>query len=339
MHNKYPKISIITPSYNQGQYIEETILSVLNQNYPNLEYIIIDGGSTDNTVDIIKKYEDRLTFWVSESDNGQSHAINKGFKRATGDIITWLNSDDILEANALNTIASAFNNHPEVQFAYGLNIDFEKEKLDIKRVFPTDDLKCRAVYSFPYSQPACFYRRHILDTIGYIDESIHFAMDHDLFLRIVINYPSVFTPTTLSRQRIHFETKTSQLIDVQRKDTRLIVSTFYNSLPDSTTKKECIKLLKTLYLWIQPQKTYPIFKHYSATELNWILLNHTTWYIGQAYNNGDFKIVENAFNYLDQHFNNLDYKKVGLKTIRIRFKYLPKSLISYIRNLRLAINK
>src|SRR5690606_10615120 len=107
--NKLPKISIVTPSYNQGQFIEETILSIISQNYPNLEYIIIDGGSTDNTVDIIKKYENHLKYWVSEADKGQADAINKGLQHCTGDIFNWINSDDYLESNSLFTIANAYN--------------------------------------------------------------------------------------------------------------------------------------------------------------------------------------------------------------------------------------
>src|SRR5687768_13083798 len=103
-----PKISIITPSYNQGRFIEETILSVINQNYPNLEYIIIDGGSTDNTVEIIRKYEQHLAYWVSEKDGGQSEAINKGFKKATGDIVCWINSDDFFMPGALSKVADCF---------------------------------------------------------------------------------------------------------------------------------------------------------------------------------------------------------------------------------------
>src|SRR5688572_2633651 len=118
VQKKYPKISIITPSYNQGEYIEKTILSVLEQNYPNLEYIIIDGGSTDNSTEIIRKYADRITYWISEPDKGQSDAINKGLKLATGDIVNWLNSDDYYEPGALFKVAEAFNN-PEVNVFAG----------------------------------------------------------------------------------------------------------------------------------------------------------------------------------------------------------------------------
>ena len=106
-----PRITIITPSLNQGEFLEDTILSILNQNYPNLEYFIVDGGSTDNSVDIIKKYEHRIDWWVSEPDRGQSHAINKGLERATGDIINWINSDDLLFPGALQRVASCYQRH------------------------------------------------------------------------------------------------------------------------------------------------------------------------------------------------------------------------------------
>ena len=112
MHSKFPKITIITPSYNQGQFIEETITSILSQDYPNLEYLIIDGGSKDNTVEIIKKYAGRLDYWVSEKDRGQSHAINKGLERSNGDIINWINSDDALMPGALWTVARAWMENP-----------------------------------------------------------------------------------------------------------------------------------------------------------------------------------------------------------------------------------
>lgn len=117
---QWPRISIVTPSYNHGLYIEETIRSILLQNYPNLEFIIIDGGSTDNTVEIIKKYEQWLTYWVSEKDRGQTHAINKGLLKCTGEIFNWINSDDLLAKNSLYKLAKVFleNNKPDVICGY-----------------------------------------------------------------------------------------------------------------------------------------------------------------------------------------------------------------------------
>src|SRR3990172_2381086 len=111
--DEYPKITVVTPSYNQVSFLERTILSVLNQNYPNLEYIIIDGGSTDGSVEIIKKYESKLAYWVSEPDRGQSHAINKGWMRSSGEIMAYLNSDDTYRDGALFCIAKYFTEHPE----------------------------------------------------------------------------------------------------------------------------------------------------------------------------------------------------------------------------------
>src|ERR1035437_4288596 len=123
----YPKISVITPSFNQGKYLESTIKSVLEQDYPNLEYIVIDGGSEDNSVEIIKKYEKHLAYWESVKDKGQSHAINKGFAIATGEILAWLNSDDTYEQNAIYNIAEWFRKYPELDFIYGdVNIIDEK---------------------------------------------------------------------------------------------------------------------------------------------------------------------------------------------------------------------
>src|SRR3989442_14278812 len=119
MDNSYPKISVVTPSYNQGSYLEKTILSVLNQEYPNIEYIVIDGGSTDNSLDIIKKYEKYLKYWVSEQDRGQSHAINKGLSHATGDLLAWLNSDDYYMPRALRTFATMAITNPEASAFVG----------------------------------------------------------------------------------------------------------------------------------------------------------------------------------------------------------------------------
>lgn len=184
----HAKITIVTPSYNQGQFLEETILSVLNQDYPNLEYIIIDGGSTDNSVDIIKKYENHLTYWVSEKDNGQTHAINKGFRKATGDILNWLNSDDTLLPGAISSIARCFASNSIVDFAYGdyvLVDSFGKDIVSRKEIdFDFNIL----LYSGCFiQQPTCFFRKSVIDEIGLLDEGQDFYMDYEFYLRAAQN--------------------------------------------------------------------------------------------------------------------------------------------------------
>lgn len=179
-----PKISIITPSYNQGQFLEKTILSILNQGYPNLEYIIIDGGSTDNSVDIIRKYEKRIDYWVSEQDGGQSNAINKGFHIAKGEIINWINSDDLLLPGAIKKIVEAFQSNQEFDFIYGNHIFIDKDGKLITLVKNINfDFKIM-LYSGNYiCQPAAFFKKSLLDRHGYLDESFQVIMDSELYTR------------------------------------------------------------------------------------------------------------------------------------------------------------
>ena len=181
----FPKISIVTPSYNQGTFLEETIQSILSQDYPNLEYIIIDGGSTDNSVEIIKKYEQHISYWVSEKDKGQTNAISKGFAKATGEICNWINSDDVLAPNALKTIANAFIENPNVDFVHGKNgiIDSES-KLTEWTQHPKDNLEIQYFYGMPYGQQACFFTKRIYDKVGGLNEKISFSMDFDLYTKI-----------------------------------------------------------------------------------------------------------------------------------------------------------
>lgn len=187
MKNKFPKISIITPSYNQADFLEETIQSVLNQEYPNLEYIIIDGGSTDTSVDIIKKYEKHLDFWVSEKDNGQSDAINKGLNRATGDILTWLNSDDYLLPGALNTI-SRQDWGPETGAVVGIGHKVDLQKQIIYTPPYYEPITTTSMYLWTkgknFMQPAAFFSKKAWDTCGPLNENLHYCMDGDLFIKI-----------------------------------------------------------------------------------------------------------------------------------------------------------
>jgi glycosyltransferase involved in cell wall biosynthesis len=184
-----PKITIITPSYNQGQYIEETIRSVLLQSYPNLEYIIIDGGSTDNTVEIIKKYEQWITYWVSEQDEGQSDAINKGLKQATGDVFNWLNSDDHYLPNALLTVGKAFSNDKN------LNVFCAKESQmnALGNSYTTDGtIICatleETIATAHNNQPPTFFRLDIVKILGGLNKELYFCMDADLWVNYLVNY-------------------------------------------------------------------------------------------------------------------------------------------------------
>lgn len=181
----YPKISIVTPSYNQGQYIEETILSVIGQNYPNLEYIIIDGGSTDNTVEIIKKYEKHLAYWVSEADKGMYHAIQKGFEQSTGEIMAWINSDDLFVSNSFFTIAKVFIDLPQVQWFQAYKA-FTDEKGGLNWVYGVPDFYTKLkFYVYPNAclhQNAVIWRRSLWEKAGSkMKTNFKVAGDYELF--------------------------------------------------------------------------------------------------------------------------------------------------------------
>jgi glycosyltransferase involved in cell wall biosynthesis len=207
----YPSISIITPSFNQGKYLERTILSVLEQGYPNLEYIIIDGGSTDESVDIIKKYADRLAWWVSEPDRGQSHAINKGFERATGEIFGWLNSDDWYHPGALQAVADAFAANPDAGAVVGAGemVDEEGNQLIFKAPEKVDlDFLCHWLDDF-FWQPSCFFTRKVWEAAGPLDEQLHYAMDLALWFNIAKKFRFATVKELLAYNLKHSEAKTT----------------------------------------------------------------------------------------------------------------------------------
>ncbi|MCL0038045.1 glycosyltransferase [Thermodesulfovibrionales bacterium] len=184
----WPKISIVTPSYNQGQFLERTILSVLNQNYPNLEYTIIDGGSTDRSVEIIKKYEKYLAYWVSEKDKGQSEAINKGFQKSTGGILAWLNSDDTYLPNALQSVVVFFEQHPHADMLYGRchMMDRDDKIFQEAKTMPFN-LSDYAYGLFTIPQQAAFWRREIFFKAGMLNAENSTCMDGELWVDFAKN--------------------------------------------------------------------------------------------------------------------------------------------------------
>jgi glycosyltransferase involved in cell wall biosynthesis len=210
-----PKISIITPSWNQESFIERTIRSVLDQEYPNLEYIVMDGGSTDGTVEVLRKYEGRL-HWTSEKDKGQTDAINKGITRSTGDIIAYLNSDDIYEPGALRKVADHFNAHPEVMWLTGKCRIIDERDREIRRPITAYKNFLLRHYSYslllvanPVSQPATFWRRSVISEFGLFYETEHLVMDYDYWLRIGKKYPPAVLDGYLAAFRVYAATKTS----------------------------------------------------------------------------------------------------------------------------------
>ncbi|HEY0350129.1 MAG TPA: glycosyltransferase family 2 protein [Pyrinomonadaceae bacterium] len=203
-----PKISIVTPSFNQGQFIEETIRSVLDQDYPNLEYLVIDGGSTDQTVDTIRKYESHLSYWESEKDRGQVHAINKGLARATGDIFAFINSDDIYLPGTFSTVAKYFDEHPDAEWICGDTQMFGKGRPTevVRTVVPKSAAHCLS-WAYTAPQPGHFWKRELLGT-GF-DEAWRYDFDHDLYVRLLLaGHSCEHIPAIFAGYRLHEASKT-----------------------------------------------------------------------------------------------------------------------------------
>jgi glycosyltransferase involved in cell wall biosynthesis len=204
MKEELPLVSIVTPSYNKGKFIEETILSIKNQTYPRIEHIIIDGGSTDDTVNIIKKYEGTYNMqWVSEPDEGQSDAINKGWRMSKGELLAYLNADDTYMPEAVETAVKFLVEHLDIMMVYGVcNIINEHSEVIGQCSLMELDLAELVCFHFGIPQPAVFFKRRVLDDIGYLDTNLHMAMDADLWIRIGLNFKTKNIPQLLANFRM-----------------------------------------------------------------------------------------------------------------------------------------
>lgn len=204
-----PKFSVVIPSYNQGRYLEAAILSVIDQQYPNLEFFIADGGSSDDSVDVIKKYESHLTWWVSEKDKGQSNAINKGFARATGDIVTWLCSDDLFTPGAFHTAARYFSQQDsDVGLIHG-GVTLFKGANELRTDWGYSDPSIeRYLAGMAFSQPSAFFLKKYLDkTGGRVNENFHYGMDYDLFSRMACVCKFLPVKEIFAKYRLHDSSK------------------------------------------------------------------------------------------------------------------------------------
>jgi glycosyltransferase involved in cell wall biosynthesis len=220
-----PKITVVTPSYNQAPYLERTIESVLRQGYPNLEYIVIDGGSSDGSVAILERYAAELAYWVSEPDRGQSAAINKGLRMATGEWVAWQNSDDIYYPGTFHSLACAARRHPQADLIIAdmLLIDTDDRKLrDIRFVRPTHN--SLLAEGMVLSNQAAFWRRRVHDTLGWLNEALHFSFDYEWFLRLTKDHKSAHVNEIWGGFRLHETTKTIGSPEQNREERRLVLA-------------------------------------------------------------------------------------------------------------------
>ncbi|HRY33158.1 MAG TPA: glycosyltransferase family 2 protein [Bacteroidales bacterium] len=217
MKTNLPKISVITPTLNQGQYLEETILSVINQNYPDLEYIVIDGGSTDNTKKILERYANRITSWISEPDSGQGHAINKGLSLATGKVFNWLNSDDVMPPGTLAEVGKMFS-EDDCKLVCGFTTFFN-DSLEIEmssyRLWIADSTE-ETFTNNVYNQPGTFFLLDRLIELGGVNQRMHFAFDLELWLRYLARFGIQgirLSDSCFCKFRMHDQSKTVQQTD------------------------------------------------------------------------------------------------------------------------------
>jgi glycosyltransferase involved in cell wall biosynthesis len=329
----FPKITVITPSYNQGQYIEETILSIINQGYPNLEYIIMDGGSTDNTVDIIKKYQDKIHYWVSEKDRGQSDAINKGLRKATGEIINWINSDDQLQPGALSAIARHFMAHPEAIIVHG-RIEYFGETSNYYSVnIPRKDLETRYVSHICMPQPGAFFKRKLIEEQGYLDESLHFSMDTDLFMRAGLHYPLVQIEDVIARFRLHGNSKSvSAFSKTFLSDNKRIFSRVLATLGDQNAIGE----MKKLGLYEEPAHLYnkPARK-FDTHKMVFYFLQHR---LSTLYYHGERKEFKRIFSYLLKNHTQMLLASKKLVLYRA-FLFFPPKFFHSLTKIKSAVRK
>ncbi len=240
-----PSISIVTPSYNQKKFLEQTIVSVISQRYANLEYIVMDGGSTDGSIEVLRKYGDDISFWTSEKDNGQSDAIRRGFTRAQGEILAWLNSDDTYEPSALKTVGEFFAANPGIELVYG-NLNFIDE--DGKRLFTAYPVLDPGILLYENQfipQQAMFWRRTLYERSGGVNPDLRFAMDFELIVKFLKKGArAAKVRNTLANFRVHAAAKSSTIRDVMHAELVETISRYY---PEAMSERAWVRSAKKFW--------------------------------------------------------------------------------------------
>lgn len=228
-----PKITVVTPSFNQAEFIDATLRSVHDQQYPNLEHIVMDGGSTDGSVEVIERYADRLAHWVSEKDEGQADAIVKGFKHATGDIYAWLNSDDLYQPDTLRKVAEFFDSNPDCRVVYGNSVWIDRKGHFLRR--KAEHGFNRFIWMYDHNfipQPSTFWRADLYHQVGGLDPTFDLAMDTDLWIRFAEVTKIYHSNQTWSAMRYYPEQKNVALRTRSDEEDRRIRSRYLPAQPD-----------------------------------------------------------------------------------------------------------
>lgn len=315
IYPQWPKISIITPSYNHGEYIEETVRSIILQNYPNLEYVIMDGGSKDQTVEIVSSYKEHVTYFVSEKDRGQSHAINKGIQLVTGEVINWINSDDYLLPGALYQVGKFFIENPDYSLIYGDAITiYPGKRIDDYTAVDYDLIDFTSRISI--HQPSAFWKTELFQKVGVIDETMGMCMDYDFWMRIIFDIKHTRLPYKLSAFRRYEGSKSADFNDQSNvyQDYRRVLSRLIN-----TKAPEFKDKINSLGLYQNPENViYPIQKNFDSATQKAIVKNYILQCGLQEYIRGNLWL---SIKYLFHSFS--------LKNIKTPLIFIIKNLIGW----------
>ncbi|MFM2136742.1 MAG: hypothetical protein RL021_2142 [Bacteroidota bacterium] len=330
MAGTLPTISIVVPSLNQAAFIEQTLQSVFAQDYPATELIVIDGGSTDGTQAIIEKHLDRIHYFISEPDSGQSDAINKGMRQATGELMTWLCSDDLLLPGALREVAEAYSKHPDAGLFHAGGTVFGDGIKEKKIGIGIEDRPLSYIAGIPFPQPSSFFTRKAFDLCGPLDLSLNYGMDYGLFQSIALNFDVIACDSIWSAYRMHKDSKTSSQLGRFVGDWARVFSRFLNSLPDADEFK---KALEKENLWFRNE---PIIRHeriFSQSDRRTIVF---LFILDQFRVQFELLEKETCLRLL-QLMKSVDlhlFEKHGLGQLEFRLRFLPASLYRFVRRLK-----
>lgn len=325
-----PKISIIIPTFNQGKFIEQTILSILNQTYKNFEIIIIDGGSKDNTIDIIKKHKTHLTYWISEKDSGQSEAINKGISKTTGDIITWLNSDDYYEPNTLETIANNFIQSDSLAVVHGKARLFGA-KIKDKIIGLNSDIEMHQYLPFMrFPQPSSFYSKDAMLKLIPINEELHYAMDFEMIVKTVLLGSNIKRiDNLLSHYRIHENSKSNNDLSFLMEWTE-VISRLFNSIPIGSFYNE--ELYQLSLIKSKSTLKYKIDIQLNSKNLEGIFLSNLNLHYHYHYKALNYSTCKIISAYLKTNYTTF-YTENNYSKYNLRLKIIPIFIFKFLRKI------